>query len=125
MVRAALIIIGACLGLSVPLPAASQSITGNDIYDQCVSESPGCTHYVAGVLDGLQFFNAVSDPSLYCIPSGVTNKQLIDIFRRFLTENPEHRHRPASYILVVAISEAYPCENGAVRFAPTGGLILP
>jgi Ssp1 endopeptidase immunity protein Rap1a len=53
-----------------------------------------------------------SGTSNSCPPGGVTNKQIIDIVRRYLEDNPETRHEAAYVLISRALVKSFPCPKG-------------
>jgi hypothetical protein len=47
----------------------------------------------------------------YCVPDGVTVRQIGDVFCKFLRENPERREYMASFLFPAAMSKAWPCSK--------------
>jgi hypothetical protein len=47
----------------------------------------------------------------YCVPEGVTARQVGDVFCKFLRENPERRHYVAALLFSAAMAAAWPCSK--------------
>jgi hypothetical protein len=60
--------------------------------------------YIVGVVD-------TSDNVLFCTPDNVKIGQLIDIVKKYLRDNPEKRHRPASDLVIDSLSSVFPCKR--------------
>lgn len=45
----------------------------------------------------------------YCIPSNVNNGQIKRIVAKFLNDHPERLHEPPAFIIVDALTGAFPC----------------
>ena len=110
------LIIGAILAIviMVSLEAKADGGTrGNDLWNSCNRpQQIECSGYVTGVIEG--FFLAEAEQkvsSIMCIPRGVANSQATSIVIKYLRENPSSRHKSASLLVVLAISEAFPCNN--------------
>jgi hypothetical protein len=67
--------------------------------------------YVTGAANSFSFVDLVTDgyQMPFCPPAGGKNGQIRDIFTRYLREHPEERHEEAIILLVLALSEAWPC----------------
>lgn len=62
----------------------------------------------------------------YCIPTGITNGQYLDVVLDFLRRNPRHRHQYMPAVFVVAMSEAFPCKDGTYAiFRDNGYQVKP
>jgi hypothetical protein len=67
-----------------------------------------CLMYVMGAADSLDLATNGERRS-YCAPATSTTDQFHDVLTLYLREHPEERHRPAVILLVLALSEAWPC----------------
>ena len=47
---------------------------------------------------------------IFCIPEGVTFSQLQKIYIKYANDNPQDLHLAAGSVVLIAISEAFPCE---------------
>lgn len=94
-------------------PSFAQVLTGNDLLQRITSDNPGMKSialgYVGGVTDSL-------GGDVFCAPDGVTLAQAVDMVRKWLTDNPEHRHMSAAVLVAVILQRAWPC-----RKSPTPG----
>ena len=94
-------------------PSFAQVLTGNDLLQRIGSDNPGLRNialgYVGGVTDAL-------GGDVFCAPEGVTLAQAVDMVRKWLTDNPEHRHMSAAVLVAVILQRAWPC-----RRTPTPG----
>ncbi len=89
--------------------------SGNELLNYCQSPSQTaawgfCQGYVASMIDteGFDTF-ALSLRPVFCIPTGVTIKQLADIAIKYLVENPDRRHFGAASLIWGAMRDAFPC----------------
>jgi hypothetical protein len=81
--------------------------TGNDILRFMQGgeyAQGGALGYVAGVASAW-------DGEVFCVPPGVTVRQLNDIVQRFLLNRPSDRHEPAIVLVGAALVAAYPCKE--------------
>lgn len=94
-------------------PSFAQVLTGNDLLQRITSDNPGMKSialgYVGGVTDSL-------GGDIFCPPEGVTLAQAVDMVRKWLSDNPEHRHMSAAVLVAVILQRAWPC-----RRTPTPG----
>ena len=99
-------------------PAYSEWLDGNDLEFICEPKYPAdessfaemtqderekvfmCSNYIMGLLDGVDVYAIAK-----CIPEGVNLRQIMDMVRKYLKENPNTRHHPASEIIMKATSE--------------------
>jgi hypothetical protein len=88
-------------------------VSGNRLLEVCDPvQSPSCYAYVEGATDAFQFtFSAlhVQQHALFCLPQGVTSRQLVDIATNYLRDHPERRHTVASGNVALALANAFPC----------------
>ena len=105
-------------GFLCPAPGFAQDlfpgfVTGNRLLEICSPvQGPTCYAYVEGVVDDAQAtFSALhmGQHALFCLPQGVTSRQLVDIATNYLHDHPEQRHTVASANVVLAFANAFPC----------------
>ncbi|GLI93830.1 hypothetical protein LMG27198_28220 [Methylocystis echinoides] len=91
---------------------------GNRMYNLCTTgkSNPAvkshATTYVSGVLNTLQLVqSSKSFPKLVCLPDGVTYEQAVDIFCKYLEQNPEQRSKNSAILIVASLARAFPCPN--------------
>jgi len=88
-------------------------LSGNKLLEACTPvQLPFCYGYVEGVADALQStFSALhmQQHALFCLPQGVTSRQLVDIATNYLRDHPEQRHTVASANVALALANAFPC----------------
>jgi hypothetical protein len=93
--------------------------SGNQVYDTCTGGNPAtdtaCMSYIAGVMDELVTFDEVMsksiDPTMACVPTGVTVEQIKDLVVKFMRDNPKVRNNRASSIVSEVILTNYPCKK--------------
>lgn len=97
-----------CAGLaSAQQPRAQDFASGNYWVIECSQEiAPECAAYLQGMND---FHNEPAVPALYCIPKGVTKRQMRDVVVRHLRDNPARLHLPFARLAVDAFKAAWPC----------------
>ena len=94
----------------------SSFVNGLELQKSCNSEitdiENGCKLYVAGVIDSYTFLADVKNlENRICIPDEVTVGQLQSIVKKYLNEHPDDLHYAASYTVLVAIRESFPCKK--------------
>jgi hypothetical protein len=110
------ILLAALVGLVVSGPAWGDMMDGNKLFPFCRDAEKDyysngfCDGYITGVYDALQGKGKGLNGVTFCPPNGVTIGQLSDIVKKWLVDNPQHRHFVADSLLVAALSEAFPCK---------------
>lgn len=95
-----------------PVMATSDADNGNFWHKVCNMDSTTsmCTSYVRGVIEGAVFQSGYSKTALpFCAPDGVQYGQFKDIFVKYLRDHPEKRHLSTSVLVMIATTQAYPC----------------
>jgi hypothetical protein len=97
-------------------PAFAAFYSGNKLNEWCQSTSSPldnlqCQIYIAAIYDNSNDYAQMSGKSLFCIPSGVTLGQLVDVVKLWLTNNPSKRHFTASWVVTTAFIDAFPCKT--------------
>lgn len=86
---------------------------GNILHEYCTEESElartVCTWYIIGVYDAAMSVSVESLVPLICAPKPAQARQIVDVARKFLEDNPDKRHLNASGIVANALKEAFPC----------------
>jgi hypothetical protein len=110
------ILIGIAFGLFIGLqshPASAFGETGNVLLNQCGTgpfQDMAAT-FNNGVCGG--YIEASEDifenAGVVCPPAHVSNEQLVDIVIKHLLNHPETREIGASYIVLAALKDAFPC----------------
>ncbi|HAD86585.1 MAG TPA: hypothetical protein DCG48_04415 [Rhodospirillaceae bacterium] len=92
--------------------------TGNSLYSDCEGEDFKkfkCFGYVVGAYDMHAFMAAAIKRSggkqVICGPDGLTVGQMRDVVVKYLKDNPDKRHHPASILAFAAFADAWPCPN--------------
>lgn len=73
-----------------------------------------CTSYIIGVAEGYEttLKNIYSGRDrIICVPNNVTRGQAARVVLKYLKNNPETLHYPASYQTLVALQKAFPCKK--------------
>lgn len=99
--------------------AQAHFIDGNQLLANIESQTPAertfAIGFVTGVVDAAQ-------NEIVCVPDRVTIKQVVDISKTLLQQNPSIRHKPAAYIVLKAISDVWPCKVKAPTPSGVGAL---
>jgi hypothetical protein len=85
---------------------AKAQITGTEIAPSCAHEEALCTGYVIGAFEAMQTF--WNHPS-FCIPKGVSNNQLVSVFKKYLADRPENFEKSAVILVAASFVLAFPC----------------
>jgi hypothetical protein len=86
--------------------------TGNKLYANCLETDArrlDCAGYVSGVSDTLTAMQSVSGREAYCPTVDVTRAQVRDVAIKYLAAHPEKRHYAAASLVMMALTEAFPC----------------
>lgn len=113
--------------------ASADNMTGNGMLDACEAPDDSvmggfCFGYVIGVIEGMKWgaalpfyltaegeattakTNEFADRlTRFCAPDSVTYGQYVDVFTKYLQQNPETRHESARTLAQDAFSQAFPC----------------
>lgn len=121
-------ILTGCL-YAFPMCAAGQSntaLTALDLHAYCglvgvaqdrlsdadIGHKNICLFYVSGVLDG---FRIGDSSTKICTPNGATLGELALVVSKYLNQNPEKLHSPPEYLIIDALSTAFPCAASAPK----------
>lgn len=90
---------------------ASVGWNGNRLHDICNSSAgpSACLGYVAGAFEASVSVGRYK----YCFGSGATYMQMVDVVRKFLVENPQHRNMPGPDIVILSLMTHFPCPSVA------------
>jgi hypothetical protein len=110
-----ILLAAACL---LPIPcyaAAPPGLSGNDWLGYCNDKGVGkiiCVSYAGAVADTMEVWKkAEPDTLLACISREVTGGQLTEVGQHYMTVHAENRHHGAAQLLMVAFTEAWPCQR--------------
>ena len=107
---------------SLPQTAHAEYFDGNKIYDACSAEKGSttyyqdesfCTGYVIGVVDQLLANKFMKNGTITleaCLPEGVIVRQVVDVVRSHLKNNPQDRNLPGALLTWTAVNKAWPCK---------------
>jgi alanine-alpha-ketoisovalerate/valine-pyruvate aminotransferase len=91
------------------LCVSAEFYSGNEIKSRC-NEPKGsyleaiCFGYVSGVIDS-------NSNSYVCPAPSITVQQAADIVKKYINENPAQLHKPADFIVTLAIAKDFPCKK--------------
>ena len=95
---------------SLALSGSALGFTGNEVRNWYVNNPTkggnlpiNYLGYVAGVVDTMQDI-------AFCAPKTATYVQLGSVARKYIEANPEQWDKNGSGLIMVALSEAYPCK---------------
>jgi|SRR5882724_7127429 len=74
----------------------------------------GCMAYMRGIIDMHEIYQATLLPTqrLFCLPEdGIVMTQGVRSVLRYLQAHPELLHEPESLLIVMALREAFPCQD--------------
>ena len=94
--------------------AAAQNIDGSTLFAECregddpsardrLFKQGNCFGYILVVTDALR------PAEVFCLPSGATVGQIVDVAKLYLIEHPEDRKKLAPHLIVSALAEKFPC----------------
>jgi hypothetical protein len=67
--------------------------------------------YLQGVVDSSNGVRNPTSGTIFCVPSGVSVNQLIDISYAYIENNPQFRHYTADSLIAASLSLAFPCRK--------------
>ena len=93
--------------------AQAEYVDGNSLHADLTSEKANLRMYALGYVVG------VSDVSMgaeiLCMPPDVTQGQIQDVVRNFLTSNPQTRNLSAYFLVQVALGKYWACPDNPKR----------
>ena len=79
--------------------------TGSELMQHCLSAPDNfCGGYIGGVID--------TSHALFCFPSAVSKRQIINITIMYLRDHPEKLDLYAPGLVIRAMRDAFPCRDG-------------
>lgn len=111
--KVAKLIAAGCLSLAA-MSVSAQGVTyyiGNQLMEWNSSNTAfdkgRFMGYVVGIVDAKS--RGWESTRLSCVPSGVTVRQLQEVVRKYLKQNPQEWHLEADLLVTFAMMEAFPC----------------
>lgn len=130
--RCILLFLATSTFFAVSTPIGAQPLSGNDVFEECISENQAkhgfCIGYITGLYEGQYWggllatktigaemdatdFNSFANRMFqHCVPPDATNQQLRDVVVKYLVDNPANRHKSARYLVWEAYQNAFPCQ---------------
>ncbi|MGA2365555.1 MAG: Rap1a/Tai family immunity protein [Steroidobacteraceae bacterium] len=88
--------------------------SANQLYTDCTSTSQfdqgSCWGYIVAAAD---IANGLKDIDV-CLPPGVTMQEVVDVTKKYLTDNPAERRYSAHSTVIASLRNAFPCPKGPV-----------
>ena len=102
--------------ISVINPAnAGYYMSANKLLSLCESNSVAdqnvCVGYVLGVTDAAQMLDSQTNMKRYCPSKNITSNQLEKTVVKYMNANRQNLVKQASYYVLVALREAFPCKE--------------
>lgn len=111
-------VVALAVALAAPDPAnaAIGQLNLADLQALCGERSPSdaCRFYVLGVMEGVSIASDIAtDSTHFCIPSGVTQTEVVAIVKRLAASDlerfPGDRALPAVSFVSAVLAKTYPC----------------
>lgn len=102
------VILAAAVLMTTACPARAGFVDGNELLrlsGGSASERLYALGYITGVADA-------GHGAVYCLPSTVTDGQIMDMTERMLREFPERRNESADPLIMRMLKAAWPCKKG-------------
>jgi hypothetical protein len=107
-------VLAVACGLARDARAVKVFVSGNYLYSLCTGTNYNeCLGYVEGTMDA-EALRPTFSPEVdvirrWCEPSGITDRQAVDVVVLYLRSHPESRHLDATELIGDALSGAWPC----------------
>ncbi|MDQ7965534.1 Rap1a/Tai family immunity protein [Pseudomonas plecoglossicida] len=103
-------------GIAVAMVAmwsgSAHAVTGNDLVKWFIVDTETKTSFESGYLHGYIGGSSDSmDKVFFCLPDGVTYRQISAITKKYLDQNPKRLHETGSRLVKDALAESFPCKN--------------
>ena len=116
------------IGLTLCGPTAAGISTGGEVQAWCKDieldepladgqETSACVAFLAGVwgaahlLGILGYRNNIGEPLGYCMPDGVSMRQMHEVWLHYARENPDDLQLPAAVLVLTAFEKVWPCRR--------------
>ena len=115
------------VGSQAHAKSSNYVFTGTDIYESCTHALKGlekteeyddhrfgvCAGFIAGIVDFHTVATTVESlpVDMFCLPGNISTAQVIRDVTQYLEDNPEKHHDLAAYNVILALREAYPCQE--------------
>lgn len=99
--------------LGRPALAEVANITGNELYQDCQSQTPICLRYLVAFDNTMSALvkSGFMVRSPLCPGPGATMSQDRIVFLHYAEKNPAQMNRPAADVLLASQLDAYPCNQ--------------
>jgi hypothetical protein len=98
---------------ATPIAPKFGYLTGKDLYQRCTEPSPisgsYCFAYVAAVHDLARDYEVWLNVREFCVPAGVTQGDLRDVFVAFARRRPADLEGQAASVVLAALKERCRC----------------
>lgn len=121
MKKSALLIVILSLFVASPVMAEEQIELATTSYlystcldvvykDETLATSAYCKAFIQGAVNAHTHLTSYHKfPRQYCLPSAISEKEIIRIFMKLVEENPNVIEKPAISTLYSGLNEAFPC----------------
>jgi hypothetical protein len=129
ILSALLVVLFALVCSHASAKSSNYVFTGKDIYESCTHALKGldktgeyddhrfgaCAGYIAGIVDFHTVVSTVESlpVDMFCLPRNISTAQVIRDVTQYLEDNPGKHHDLAAYLVILALREAYPCQEEA------------
>ena len=106
------IVVFASLAISsLDVKAADNYMTGRDLQKFCTSKFNTDYGYCVGFVTGVADIALVSPIGGIkpCHKTSIKSQQLVDIVMNYIKNNPEIKRKPARFVILSALNNAFPC----------------
>ena len=104
--------------LPIPSQAQESGITyyldGNKFKHICsnMDDRTLCAYYMIGVVETIGNLEMLKlTPCIIRLPKGVSGFQLLDLFLKYINNNPENKDLPAGSIAFIVLKKNFPCPS--------------
>jgi hypothetical protein len=126
-ISALLVVLFALVCSHANAKSSNYVFTGTDIYESCTHALKGlkktgeyddhrfgvCAGFIAGIVDFHTVATTVESlpVDMFCLPGNISTAQVIRDVTQYLEDHPEKHHDLAAYSVILALREAYPCQE--------------
>ena len=87
--------------------------SGNELWDCLSKNDPDfCQGYVLGAAETYTALQLANQVTYFCVPAGAEKGQVLDVVKLFLRDHPETRQKSAPTLVMIALREKFPCQEG-------------
>ena len=94
--------------------AKGDFVSGNELWANCQDSNKLqlCYGYILGAAQTYSITRPMKSQPIFCISPEVQNQQVLDIVTTYLREHPEKRQWPGPTLVIFALGEKFPCNQG-------------